>query len=68
MILEDFHKSNGNNEYKMSIVDQILNLKYSKIIIFANDSLRFEATSETPLSKILEVVNDYVQLERGHKL
>ena len=68
LILEDFHKSNGNNEYKMSIVDQILNLKYSKIIIFANDSLRFEATSETPLSKILEVFNHYTILEFGHKL
>lgn len=68
LILEDFHKLNGNNEYKMSIIDQILNLKYSKIIIFSNDSLRFEATSETPLSKRLEVFNHYTILEFGHKL
>ena len=39
LILEDFHKSNGNNEYKMAIIDQILNLKYLKIIILANDWL-----------------------------
>ncbi len=68
LILEDFHKSNGNNEYKMAIIDQILNLKYLKIIILANDSLRFEATSETPLSKRLEIFNHYTILEFGHNL
>ncbi|MDD5401096.1 MAG: metallophosphoesterase [Sulfurimonas sp.] len=68
LVVEDFHRCSGNNEYKSLIINTLLKMKYQNIIITANDSLQMEATSETELSKTLSEFNHFEILEFGHKL
>jgi len=59
LIIEDFHRVNGNNEFKANIIDILLKSSYKNIIIFSNDSLKIEATTETTLSEKLETFTHY---------
>lgn len=68
LIIEDFHRCSGNNEYKSLIIKIFMDMNYKNILITANDSLQMEATGETELANILSDFNHFVILEFGHKL
>ena len=59
LIIEDFHRTSGNNEFKANIIESLTNSSYKNIIIFSSESLKLEATTETALSEKLEEFTHY---------
>lgn len=68
LLIDDFHSTSLNTEYKSEIITNLLKLDYKNIVLFAHDSLLLEATTESFLAKSLIDFNHYQLLELGHKL
>jgi hypothetical protein len=78
LIIDDFQsvkfKSKQKNktkhklEYKSEFIKNLIGLDYKNIIIFADDTLQFEATTESKLAESLLNFTHYKILEMGHKV
>lgn len=68
LILDDFHLIKANEEFRAKIIENLLKLNYENILIFANKSFRYEATSETEISMHLNEFNHFQIKELGHQL
>lgn len=68
LIFDDFDSVKMNNEYKSKFINELVNMNYSNVIIFANDSMMFEATTESLLAKELDEFTHYSLRKFGHKL
>lgn len=68
LLVDDFDLMKVNNENKGKYIENMRSIGYKNIILFANETLVFEATSESPLAKRLDEFNHYVILKFGYKL
>ncbi len=68
LIIDDFDLMKVNNENKGIYVENLKNIGYKNIILFANETLIFEATSESILAKKLAGFNHCIILKFGYKL
>jgi len=68
LIIDDFQNAKLNTEYKSEFMSNLVNLKYKSIIVFADDTLQLEATTESKLAESLLEFTHYKILEMGHKV
>lgn len=68
LIIDDFHNTRLNSDYKGLAIESILKLNFKNILIFSNETLKFEATSESSLAISLQEFSHYQILEFGHRL
>jgi hypothetical protein len=68
IIIDDFQNARFNSEHKGIAIDSMLKLNYKNVLIFSNEALKFEATSESSLAISLKDFLHYQILEFGHKL
>jgi hypothetical protein len=68
LIIDDFQSVKFNTEYKSKFIEKLLSLEYKNIIIFADETLRLEATTESKLSESLLGFTHYKILEMGHAI
>ncbi|MDD2657303.1 MAG: metallophosphoesterase [Candidatus Pacebacteria bacterium] len=68
LIIDDFNDCNLNSENKAKFISTLGSINYKNILVFANDSLLFEGTTEGELAKSLLDYKHYKILEFGHKL
>lgn len=65
LILDDFNLIKANEDLKVLIIENLLKLNYTNILIFANKSFRYEATSETKIALQLNDFNHFQIKELG---
>lgn len=68
LIIDDFQNAKLNTEYKSEFMNNLVSLKYKSIMIFADDTLQLEATTESKLAESLLDFTHYKILEMGHKV
>lgn len=68
LLIDDFDLMKVNNDNKGIYVENLKNIGYKNIILFANETLIFEAISESPLAKKLDSFDHYAILKFGYKL
>lgn len=68
LIIDDFQSVKFNTEYKSQYINNLISLEYKNILIFADETLRLEATTESDLAKSLLGFKHYKILEMGHKV
>jgi len=68
LIIDDFQSVKFNTEHKSKFIENLLSLEYKNIIIFADETLRLEATTESKLSESLLGFTHYKILEMGHAI
>jgi hypothetical protein len=68
LIIDDFQSVKFNTEYKSEFIKSLVGLEYKNIIIFADETLQLEATTESKLAESLLEFTHYKILEMGHKV
>jgi len=68
LLIDDFDSMHINNENKGLYIENLISMGYKNIILFADETLIFEATSESSLAKKLDDFEHYTILKFGYKL
>lgn len=66
LIVKDYHKVNGID--KQRLIESFEKNQYSNIILFSNESLKFEATTDSDLAEKLDHYAHFEILPLGHVL